>query len=497
MDKPPVLFATMPAETRFVRLGRCGGASKAGEKWPPVKLMGAASAIREVAHVMLLDAEGVMSADAFHTRATGFLGKSTLATLVFEPTPGSLKQDMVHLGALRARLPQLRVIAMGALASAAPAQLLNLHPEIDFAVQGEAEATLRDFIQASISRTPGAPGAPVPSSTVPSSTVPPSTAPPQIAGIWGRSEDGPTSGGRREMVTDLDSLPIAAHELLDPQAYRSPLIKRYPFTITEASRGCPQGCGFCNAWLMDGATQRRRSIRNLQSEMRHIAALGFRTVKFNDPTLTLNRAWAMELCQMMAQTSLLWKCNTRADCLDRELVRNMAEAGCHAIFLGVESADPGIQQYYKKTMPHRTVQKAVGLCTEYGITTVLHFIFGAPQETWETINDSIKLALDSNADFAAFNILTPYPGTELRADLKSKGLLLNHQWEGLEQSGSSIIRTRALTPRNLEHAIQRANRAFYLRPSYLLKRLLKAIRHPSDIIPQARAALALMGKRNM
>lgn len=450
-----ILFFTSPSNNNFVRLGRCGGQAKAGEKWPPVKLMFAAGAVRDYGNVRIIDAEGVMSSERFCEEVRSF--KPGLA--VCEPTAGSAANDSQWAGRIKELSPAALTVATGAFASGMPGGFLGEFSSFDAVAAGEAENILRSLASGVL--------------------------PAAIEGLWLRNGG---DAAKREFG-DFDELPFPAHDLIEGKIYTSPFTRQNPFTVTETSRGCPYRCIYCNASDMSGARTRFRSISNVSQELTFIRRLGFREVKFNDETFTIDRDRTFELSGMIARdhAGLTWKCNTRADLLDDALLAVMARAGCHLVYIGVESASSAILDYYRKEVPLDEVAGIVASARRYGISTVLHFMIGAPQETWETVRENIRFACAANPDFVAFNILTPYPGTLLRVDLDSRGLLVSSDWKALDQSRSAVIRTENLSEDDLVTALAASYQGFYLRPSYMVRRLLQ-MRSPGELLRSIVAA---------
>jgi radical SAM superfamily enzyme YgiQ (UPF0313 family) len=453
-----ILFFTAPSDNSFVRLGRCGGRAKAGEKWPPVKLLFAAGAARQHAVVRLIDAEGILSPEQFIAAVNTF--GPDLA--VCEPTPGSSANDNFWAGKIKAVAKDCRILAIGAFPSAIPAEFIEAFSSFDYVIAGEAEQVISQLVRGS--------------------------APETTPSLW-TCHQAATSV---MPYADLDSLPYPAHDLLDRRNYFSPFSPR-PFTVTETSRGCPYSCIFCNARDMSGVTPRFRSSANLSGELALLRQLGFGEVKFNDEIFTLDRDRTREIIAMIAREhrGLTWKCNTRADLLDEQLLTEMAGSGCRLIYIGVESATESILEYYRKKVPLEKLPEVVTAARKVGIKTVLHFMFGAPQETWETVESAISYACTTDPDYVGFNILTPYPGTQLLRDLQTRNLLPATPWDCLDQSGAAAVRTEALSGADLVTALTKANRSFYLRPSVLLRNLAE-LRHPRQVVRLVATAKRIM-----
>jgi len=204
-------------------------------------------------------------------------------------------------------------------------------------------------------------------------------------------------------------------------------------------------------------------------------------IQFWDDTFTLKRPWVMELCQLLIKENLgvLWTCETRVDRVDKEILKLMARAGCWKIGYGVESGDQELLDLVKKGITLDQVRRAVKLTKNSGIEVGLSFMLALPSETPSKARQSIEFAKELDPDYAQFCITTPYPGTELYDQAKEYGTLI-------QDFSSYTIWNPVFVPRGYRDEdevlkMQReAFKAFYYRPSYILKRLLK-IRSIGDL----------------
>jgi radical SAM superfamily enzyme YgiQ (UPF0313 family) len=448
-----VLVYTSPSKESYVRLGRCAGSTKGGEKWPPIKLMYLAGASRQVAATLFIDA------DAENISEKNFLsrvGRFKPDFLVLEPTPPSLKNELRIIRKIKSFVPGVKVIFTGSFANAEPGQLLDNFPEIDFIIVGESEITLMEFLsKGSVEK---------------------------IKGMWYRKKNKPKFTGTRPFLEDLDQLPFPAHDVIPLKKYSSPLIKKWPFTVMETSRGCPFKCTYCNSAPITGKKIRFRSPKSIIEEMKTLKKLGVKEIKFNDETFAVDKKRISELFRLMKLNKLKfsWKCNSRVDVVNEETLRMMKKNGCHTIFFGIESGNQEILNYYRKGLKKTTALKTLRTCRKLGITTVAHFIFGAPMESKKTVKESVDFAIKLDADYVAFNLLTPFPGTELYKDLQKRGMIHAKESSLFDQSKKAGLKTYNMTPRQLEQAMKKAYKTYYFRPRYVLRKISK-LRNPSDL----------------
>ena len=178
---------------------------------------------------------------------------------------------------------------------------------------------------------------------------------------------------------------------------------------------------------------------------------------------------------------LVWECLTRVNHMDEELISAMSSGGCKSILFGVET---GYEEGFKKINKPITcdmVIKAVKLAQKYGIMVKATFILGFPWEGEEEIKATIKFAKKVNADLAFFNILNPYPGTPVYEQVIANNLF--EQPENYEShiihGTDPLIKTTKLTSKQLRYWSGRAVLEYYLRPSYLFRKL-KDIKNWTD-----------------
>jgi len=266
------------------------------------------------------------------------------------------------------------------------------------------------------------------------------------------------------------SIPVPRHELFSSPNYRFPFVRQSQFATILTDFGCPYRCSFC---IMATLGYRYRSADNVMEELLYLKRLGMRELFFIDQSFGVRRDKALELCESMAikQLGFGWVCYSRVDLVDLELLKAMKLAGCHTIIFGVESASALILERYQKGYTKQTILASFRLCRELGIRTVATFIIGLPEETRQTAMETICFLKDIECDFASFNIAVPRAGTLLRKNAIAEGLI-SKDITVMDQSGTSItMATRYLSPEEVGEIKHLALRTFYLRPSYLLRRL--------------------------
>jgi len=301
----------------------------------------------------------------------------------------------------------------------------------------------------------------------------------------------------RRVIEDIDSLPYPARDLVNMENY-SPSVyvdigKRSATMIT--SRGCPSMCTFCASHLTQGRMFRPHSPEYVIGEMKHlIDTYGIEHLVIQDDTFTMDNERAKKICRMMVENKLnvSWYCFSRVNTMSRSLIAAMKKAGCYSIGYGVESASEDILRNIKKGITPDQVRRAFYLSKEFNIRILAFFMFGNPGETRDTIMKTIEFAKELNPELAFFNLLVPYPGTEIYNNLESLGYNICKNLDSFVTIGPSfVIDTENLTHQELQRYVFRANIEFYLRPLQML-RIMKSIRTLPQLGVYARGGLGLM-----
>lgn len=274
-----------------------------------------------------------------------------------------------------------------------------------------------------------------------------------------------------EKVEDKQfNLPVPRHELFSSPNYRFPFVRHQKFATVLTDYGCPYNCSFC---VMSTLEYKYRRLENVIEELRVLKKLDKKELFFLDQTFGVNKKQTFELCQRMNQEQFGfgWVCYSRVDIINDEMLAAMKGAGCHTIIFGVEAACDEILKTYQKGYTKSQIRNAFNLCKRSGIRTVATFIIGLPEDTAETIAETIDFLKEIDCDFASFNVAVPRVNTKLRQDAIKEGLIRAEQ-QAMDQAGSTIaMPTRRLTREQVQSMKRKAVMSFYVRPIYLWKRL--------------------------
>ena len=162
-----------------------------------------------------------------------------------------------------------------------------------------------------------------------------------------------------EIVFNKNSPLIPSHELtnyvefdLSPFDY-DPTLEKYRKYRIEAGRGCPFSCSFCSTSKFWGRKYRVKKVEQIISEIKEYIRL-YHIHEFNlqHDMLTADKSFMSELCKSIRQIDydFVWNCSARADCIDEEMLDEMAASKCTAIYIGIETGSPRMQVIEKKNL---------------------------------------------------------------------------------------------------------------------------------------------------
>lgn len=434
----------------------------------PYSLLQLAALLRADGHkVRLLDANGV---NASYEHVERWLRNSSYDALVFRFTPTTFDHDL-RLAALSKDVrPDATTIGICWTLRTMGADVLREAPALDVYLRHEYEEVGPRLLTALEDG--------LPLDLVPGLAFRDGTA------IHVTSDAPP--------LADYDALPIPAYDLLPSLApYFISARAGRPFTIMYASKGCPFACSFCT---VARTSWRYRSADSVLEELRYLRDHHkVRTVSFFDETFTMNKRRVRELCEGIRREGLeiRWYCNTRVHLVDPDLLKAMREAGCGGISFGVESGNQGILDSVSKQATVAQAENAIRWAKEARIKTYCAFILGLPGETRETAMDTIRFALRTLPNGAQFNVLAPYPGTELYETLQRQGVLPEMDWRSLYQD-NAVVGTDGLSKGELNRLRKLAYRNLYFSPRWWLQNVRFAFTSVDDFHLASRYGLRIL-----
>ena len=257
--------------------------------------------------------------------------------------------------------------------------------------------------------------------------------------------------------------------------------KRYlPVGLVEAGRGCHFTCDFCAVQTVFDATQTRRPVDDILSELRALKSEK-RLFFFVDDNITSNLRQAKEFFRALIPLGIRWVSQASINAAhDEEFLDLLVRSGCMGVLIGFESLNPANLEAMNKRFntARGGFDKALANLRRHGIRVYGTFIFGYDGDTPESFRPTVEFAQDHAMYIAAFNHLTPFPGTPLYKRLDAEGRLLYDTWWLDERYSYNRIpfTPRGMSPAALQRACLEARRDFYGWPSILKRSVDKVNR---------------------
>ena len=296
---------------------------------------------------------------------------------------------------------------------------------------------------------------------------------------------------------ELDSLPFPARDLMNNALYTRPDTGEPMATVTVA-RGCPSKCTYCLTPIISGRALRERSVENVFEELEECYnKFGIKNFFFKADTFTLNKEWAMKLCDKIINSNLGGKIeftvNSRADTVSPELLKKLKEAGCFMFAIGFES---GCDETLKRVKKGTTVQdniNAAKLVKEAKLPLLGFFMVGFPWESEADIKKTLAFIPKLNPDFIEIHIAMPYYGTELYDDCKKYKTISDTAF-GFDYYSPNTKGTAKVSMERIIKLKKQANLKFYLRPKYIAEKTLKTLNNPRVLLSYAKHGFKLLNK---
>ena len=281
------------------------------------------------------------------------------------------------------------------------------------------------------------------------------------------------------MINNLDFLPYPARHLVEKYDYGD-----FPFgfqlkkmvTSIITSRGCPFHCRFCTRYanVIDGWGFRQRSTQNILQEIAEIDEK-YHSINIVDDTFLADKKRAHKifdgLIKMEKDFELVIH-GARVDSADKELYKKMKKAGVKYIYFGLESGNQDVLDFYNKKITLSQIKQAVNLSRKMNFVTIGNFLFGAPMETEEHIENTIKFACSLPLDIVGFGPLIYILGSDLWNEAVESNKISKDMDVVFADSSKGLGN---FTKKELIEYTIIAFHRFYYRPTYLLGQIYRSI----------------------
>lgn len=318
----------------------------------------------------------------------------------------------------------------------------------------------------------------------------------QLPGLVFFDGDELVTTGRRPLIANIDTMPFPARNLVPSGTYSSLLAKRDPATTLITSRGCPYRCTFCDRPHL-GKRFRAHSPRYVVGEMEACVKMGIHQFMIYDDTFTVDRQRVLDICAGIRRQRLDvgFDIRTRVDTVSEGMLTQLKAAGCEGIHYGIESGSERVLRELNKEIDLEHAQRIFDVTRKCGISRLAYFMIGNPKETLSDIQKTFALMKRLDPDYVHITVLTPFPGTRLHEDGLRRGLLKGDTWQSFAQDPKAGFRppywSEFFSREELDDLLVRGYRKFYLRPSYIARRIMR-VRSLTDLKKKTSGALRVL-----
>lgn len=436
-DQKRVVLLNPPGRKPYLRDYYCSKTSKSGYSYTPVDFLYIGAHLKPHCRLDFIDciADGT-SPEALLARLAAMRPDAIVALTGYV----SWREDFALFAAIKAALPATRLVGSGDLLQGSNRALILEQSRLDAILYDFSSPEIADYCLGG-----AGPYEEIAFRTADSALV------------------EPVRHGHRK-VQEI-RLGIPPHEIFPLDRYEYPFVRQKPFATVLTDYSCPYRCSFC---IMSVLGYKYRGVDDVIAELDHLKAIGIREIYFADQTFGANKRIFRDLLEAMIARDygFGWVCFTRADVIDEANLALMKRAGCHTVIFGVEFGNDANLETTRKDLDTGEIDAAIALCRRHGVRTVGTFMMGEPTQTVQDLRDVVDYSTALGLDFASYNVYVPRTDDYLR----SRNSL--DEVDCFDQSGGFV---RSFSPHISDAELaawhRRARRRFYLRPSWLWRRL--------------------------
>lgn len=419
--------------------------------------------------VEILDSEALNMGSERVAETVAQKAPTLTVMVVFGHQPSASTQMMVGAGETCQKIKELApdspILIVGGHVSALPEQTIT-EEAVDFVCKGEGPVTVVQLMEVLKSD---------PSETIDWSTV--------QGLVWRRDDGEVVINPSAPLINDLDNdLHGMTWDLLPMEKYRAHNWQcfgddqsRMPYASIYTSLGCPYKCTFCciNA-PFDINRQRMRSAESVVKEIDHLyRTYGVKTFKIIDEMFVLNQRHVFAICDGIIELGYADELNfwaySRVDTVKPHMLEKLRKAGIRWLALGIESGSKHVRDGSEKQLKAHDIKQVVSDIQKADISVLGNYIFGLPDDTLETMRETLDLAIELNCEFANFYSAMAYPGSPLYRDAVKNGWALPATWAGYSQHSYECLPlpTETLPAAEILKFRDEAFHEYFAQPHYL------------------------------
>lgn len=437
-----ILLLNPPGNKMYFRDYYCAKVSKAKYYYHPIDLVYLSGRLAEFGNIFVIDA---IAEKLSKNECANQVLNLNPNVIVFLSSAPSYAEDMTFIESVKKALNHCEIIATGDVFRDFKENALAENPALDAILLDFSTDDILSYLKRTTNKV--------------------------IPNIIYRS-DNKLIVGKEKHGKGSWQIPIPQWEKFNLDAYHFPFAQRKPFASILTDFGCPYTCDFCPVSTLGF---KLRPISDVISDLEKLKSLGVKELYIRDQTFGVNKARTHKLLNAMQEYNLNFSFTalSRTDVLDDSLLIKMKESGCHTLMIGIESANDEILHKHKKSIKASETYQSIKQIKKAGIKVGGFFMLGFPGETCDSINATAKFARKLPIDYASFNIVSPRFGTHFRKTVIEQKMIDENNLNVESSVSKPIWKNQNYTNEELIKLKTQAVRKFYLRPSYLLNRIIK------------------------
>lgn len=221
--------------------------------------------------------------------------------------------------------------------------------------------------------------------------------------------------------------------------------RRTPFAAIYTSLGCQFACNFCminivnrtdNALHINASHSKGMRFWSpewVSREMKKIADMGVKTLRISDEMFFLNRKFYEPILQNVIDSQFdfnMWT-YSRIDTVRSSALELFKAAGVNWLALGVEAGNQLVRQEVSKgSFKEVNISEICAEVRDAEINIISNYIFGFPHDTFDTMQQTLDLALELNTEMVNMYPCQALPGSPIYHEAQAKGWKLPDSYAG-------------------------------------------------------------------
>lgn len=221
-----------------------------------------------------------------------------------------------------------------------------------------------------------------------------------------------------------------------------------PFAAIYTSLGCPYRCSFCMINIIN-RTKTGSHITSADSnifrwwtpdfvikQFDYLASKGVKNIKIADELFVLNPNHFLKICELIIERGYdfnIWA-YSRVDTCKPQYLETLRKAGVKWLGLGIENPNSTLrQEIHKDGYKDIKIVDLISSIRNAGINVGGNYIFGLPQDTMESMKETLQFAMENMTEMTNMYSAMAYPGSPLYAQAVNSGMQLPSSYAGYSQ----------------------------------------------------------------